>query len=516
MAQAINNMADFSLVGQWNSHYCDFLNGRPNGREDWRGIIDYAYNGTQVLAKNVSISPRHKDIGSFQIDPSWPDPYEPDDYPYLATEFDFFQFEQNHTFHYSQDRDWVYFLGYKGNNYLIETFNQEFEEIQMRLFDPNYILMQTFYNELWGWRCPKTGYYFLLIEPLSYIAPFNYYLLVEELWGAPPVDILGRVVKIVNNEKVGLNGLSVFYDETYQTLTGSLRNVENSPLDPSMTDGWYFFESVPAPFDTCEIRVTIKDDPNIILATSFPKIQEAHSVCWISDIIINQSYTIQESGNHEVATSFEDVYERWQENKGQEYPLCEDNDNDGLNNQEEFLYGTDPDHTTLKCLLYPGLNLIPFCISNYPYTAGKFCFDKLEEWKSIMGYNQQNQEWDYWDINSEGANFPLEEGKGYFIYKYTPEIIFQEEQTSVRLLDPGINLIKVSPPPETEIYSSFQFLKDRRAENVKSISHYNYNQKDRNKEIGSWQTSYWFFGQPAGSEFSISSNEAYLVEVVEN
>ena len=444
------------------------------------------------------------------------DPHEPDDTPETPWPIAI-DIPQDHTFHNPNDIDWVYFFGHRGEIYEINAndINGWGYFIRMSLYDPNESPLQTFYNNLSGWECPQDGYYSLKVESATdpNEGAFGYSLLIEYPYApTPDAGLLGRVVMVEDNESIGVNGLDV-YVGTSKTSTVSQKNVKNQALDPSMIDGWFFIENLLAP-GWYEVLVTAKDDPDTVLADPFTIYLQSKHVCQLDDaIIINQDLYPQFSDpNKADVAGFEALYNKWQKELGKQYPIWEDSDNDGFTNKEEFLNGTHPDHPTFQYTFYPGLNLFPFYLSDSS-TVDEFCSEKLDEWQSIRGYDPQNRHWNAWNINMGGNNFPMGYGKGYLIYKQYGEVIYQDQQTAMGSMNPGINIIGVSPSSETSTYTSFQFLKERRSEGVKNISRYNNAPKGQNKGTGRWESSYWFFGGPSGTQFPIVNSEAFLIHV---
>jgi hypothetical protein len=179
-------------------------------------------------------------------------------------------------------------------------------------------------------------------------------------------------------------------------------------------------------------------------------------------------------------------------------------------NIDEFLNGTHPFLYTVENSLSSRLTLLPFYL-NDPYTADDFCAQFLSEWQSIRGYDRQNKRWLYWDANALGENFTMQYGTGYIVYKQTHRTIHQEFQSvpppAMPEITTGINIGPIPYDPQGGPYSSYEFIHNEDPNGVKSIRRFN----NAHGGKGAWESAYMFFGRPAGKNFPISPDDAYVI-----
>ncbi|MGA1841517.1 MAG: hypothetical protein ACMUIU_12915 [bacterium] len=334
----------------------------------------------------------------------------------------------------------------------------------------------------------------------------------------PPLVTLGAGVygRVVNPDGKGINRIHIVLKNSAgsrEDMTDSIGELWEIPLEQSKIDGWFFIDDL---FANCsyEFFVTKEEDPNNYLVPPFTIILSERNIERINDIQISHPVEPPYDPN-DTLSSLEILYEIWQDAIDPNAILpkwLDTNDFDGFVNVEEFLNGTHPFLYSIECPLFPQLILIPFCL-NDPYTASDFCSQFLNEWQSIWGYDKENKRWQHWDVNSQGENFTLKYGTGYTIYKQTHGAIYQEMQSepplTIQEIKPGINVCPILWNPQRGPYSSYQFIQNEDANGIKSMSRYNNTQEGK----GAWESAYIFFGRPAGKDFFISPEDAYVIGV---
>jgi hypothetical protein len=293
-------------------------------------------------------------------------------------------------------------------------------------------------------------------------------------------------------------------------MTDSIGELWEIQLDQSKIDGWFFIDGLYAN-SSYELIVTKKEDPNNYLVSPFTINLSERNIERINDIQISHPVEPPYDPNNTLF-SLEILYEIWQnaiDPNGILPKWLDTNDLDGFVNIEEFLNGTHPFLYSIECPLPPRLILLPFYL-NDPYTASDFCVQYLNEWQSIWGYDKKNKRWQYWDANARGENFTLKYGKGYTIYKQTHRTIYQELQSEAPPTMPEINPgINICPIPHNPHYSSYKFINNEDLNGIKCMSRYNNTQEGK----GTWESTYMFFGQSAGKDFSLSPEDAYVIGI---
>jgi len=518
-------------------------------------VKDHPYFEVSISARQID--PEMTDAETCPIIPTrvvepQPDTYEQDNTLGEAKQISI-NTVQEHTFHSLTDIDWVYFFGYKGHSYEIDAQDTSGCAlfIQLSLSDPNEraicdpngkaIPNGSGYGSL-SFKCLRDSYYYLKLERASdpNEGEINYNLLVKDSQAVQLAAIIGRVV---NQDGEGVNGVRIQFFPSQggpifsslgnpmpPALTGSLKKVQDNTLDQTMTEGWYFL-TTKIGGGMHELRITEKVDPNIILKQISGIFLYPGQINRMPDITLAIPGVPGVPGTSGVpgyetdaASGFRDIYSQW---GGTYYPLNADTDHDGLSNMEEFLYGTDPNLSSFKCLLYQGVNLFPFS-SQAPCDAVSFCSNTLGEGDSIWKYNKGNSTWNRIgksDGRCGGSDFDLMSCDAYLFYygnhhKVIPQVILQDKLVCQEPdpipglnLIPGLSLITISEPKgqrggyeeQKEEYTSLEYLQKSKSKNVLSISRY----KPKN---GKWDSSCWFFGQPEGN-FSILPSEAYITMI---
>lgn len=471
------------------------------------------------------------------VDPKIEDKYEPDNISNQANPVAV-QIDQGNvlsqirTFHSETDKDWIYFFGLKEFRYyfFIEVYTAELNAgVRMSLFDAKGL------NEIWGnqvlknnsysWQCPRDAHFTLKLEPVFNLDPvpatdgnaFTYrFWMMAKPPGAMGAGVYGRVI---NLDGKGINRIHILLKNgagSREDMTDSIGELWEIPLEQSKIDGWFFIDGLPPynPYDPYELFVTKEDDPNNYLVPPFTISLSERNIERINDIQISNPVEPPYDPN-DTLSSLEILYEIWQNAIDPNAILpkwLDTNDFDGFVNVEEFLNGTHPFLYSIECPLFPQLIILPFYL-NDPYTAGDFCSQFLNEWQSIWGYDKENKRWQYWDVNAQGENFTLKYGTGYTIYKQTHGTIYQELQSEfspvIPGIKPGINVCPILCNPQKYPYSSRQFIHNEDPNGIKSISRYNNTQEEK----GAWESTYIFFGRPAGKDFSLSPEDAYVIGV---
>ena len=445
---------------------------------------------------------------------------------------------QNHTLHNFQDQDWVFFFGHKDGVYTIEACDILGRElpITLSLYGSNDFETPVIQGEN---HIRKTlsqdDYYYLRVEhgEGNLTERFAYNLSIRrDPWGSGSAAVYGR---IINRQDEGVNDVRVLFSFTgpdtpvrvaRSASIKDIQEISEIAVDPKLYDGWYFIPVIPLGKDYDIWIPSVSSDEPIreSIDISIPLYEYR-----MEDIVLDTDMTIDPNsvggGNPDFVANFYAVYGYWQAEKDFYDPdYSSDYDQDNVSNLEEFLYGRDPTSKDVKCLieLYPGLNLYPFYYNNPDSCSTKlearyFFKTRLEEGDSLWMYEDPNQQWEW--ITMENGElffsnpfFEMKNGNGYSIYKHQhqllPKLIFIDENSLISPLTPGLNFR--AGQSIVEVYqiqgtpSSFKLLQEPEPEEIQNINRYD------NKK-GNWESSYQFFNQPAGRDFSILPNEAYMI-----
>jgi len=383
---------------------------------------------------------------------------------------------------------------------------------------------QVLKNASYSWQCPLNGHFTLKLEPVfttASVSPADANAFTYRFWmnAMPPplITLSGGVYgRVINQEGKGINRIHISLkngEEIREDMTDSIGEIWEIPLDESKIDGWFFIDGLYAN-SSYELILTKEEDPNYYLVPPHSINLSERNIERIDDIQIAHPVEPPYDPNSTLF-SLEILYEIWQnaiDPNGILPKWLDMNDQDGFVNLEEFLNGTHPYLYSIECSLSPRLILFPFYL-NDPYTAGDFCVQFLNEWQSIWGYDKEHKRWQYWDVNARGENFTLQCGKGYTIYKHTHRTIYQEMQSEdppgMPEINPGINICPIPWNPQGGPCSSYEFINHEDPNGIICMSRYNNTQEDR----GAWESTYMFFGRPAGKNFSLSPEDAYVIGV---
>jgi hypothetical protein len=469
------------------------------------------------------------------IDPTTEDPFEPDNMSDKASPvaIQIAQgkvLKQLRTFHSETDRDWIYFYGLKQFQYYfcIEVYTEWNRSVRMSLFDAKALNQiwgdQVIKNNYYNWQCPRNGHLALKLEPVftnSSASPEDANAFTYRFWmyAMPPplITLSGGVYgRVINQDGKGINRVHILLKngaESREDMTDSIGEIWEIPLEPSKIDGWFFIDGLYAN-SAYELIVTDEADSNNYLVPPLTINLSERNIERIQDIQIAHPVEPPYDPNNTLFY-MEILYEIWQnaiDPNGILPKWLDTNDLDGFVNIEEFLNGTHPFLYSIECPITPRLILLPFYL-NDPYTAGDFCVQFLNEWQSIWGYDKENKRWKYWDANANGENFTLQYGTGYTIYKQTHRTIYQELQSeasfSMPEINPGINICPIPLNPQEGPYSSYEFINNEDPNGIICMSRYNNTQGSK----GAWESTYRFFGRPAGRDFSLTPEDAYIIGV---
>lgn len=483
--------------------------------------------------------PEMEEVDPSEIEAKVADRFEPDDLtdqarPVAVQIDDGKVLPQVRTFHTATDRDWIYFYGLKLFQYQffieVYTVTELDNKVRMSLFDSKGV------NNIWGgqdlkngsyaWQCSQNGYYTLQLEPVfvsGSVSPADANALIYRFWmhAMPPacMTLSGGVYgRVINQEGNGINRIRISVKngaDAREDMTDSLGEFLEYPLDPSRIDGWFFIDGLNGN-SSYELTVSEEGDPNSHLIPPFSIDLMERNIARIGDIRIDQAVAPPFDPN-DTLFYLEILYDIWQgavDPNGIFPKWLDTNDLDGFVNIDEFLNGTHPCLYTIGCSVSPQLVLLPFYLDD-PYTANDFCVQFLDDWQSIRGYDRENKRWLFWDANARGENFTLQYGTGYMIYKQIPETIYQELQSwlpsGIPEIVPGINICPVPYDPQTGPYSSYEYIHSEDPNGVTSISRSNNAQGGK----GAWESAYMFFGRPAGGNFPLSPDGAYVIGVKE-
>ena len=474
---------------------------------------------------------------------------------------------QFHTFHDKHDIDWVYLYGTEGESYsfIPKSANEEClvlmtlydvnGEIKIwSHFDPN--MAQHIGNSIYhNWYCPQSGFYTLRLEPIFLSdlesLPFSYAIQIRisiHSYLALSANLSGSFYgHVVNEEGEGVNGILISLQTNHLGMIIERNDITRSlgytDLEESMKKGWYSIINIQP--GSYYVIVTDGNDTNNTLVPPFkysvykrdikriPDIQISDAQIFLSEDLPDKippitgpyvGYVDPEDPNDNKPPPFipKTLYEfwAWEYKRDRRLNEGEDEDEDGFTNFEEFINGTNPLSgyaIQYKSTLNIGLNLFPYYIIKEPRMADDFICEY--DCQSIRYYDNPNEVWRYYDINSGGKNFDIEYGKGYISYKQINkepsdlcnEIIQPVWKIS---LNQGLNISPVPLNPQGLPLSSYEFIMDKgRTEGVKSISCYRNCQKYKEKNKGAWESAYIFFGRPAGRNFSLLYEDAYVIGV---
>lgn len=487
------------------------------------------------------------------------DQYEPDDDPnqanLIATQnITSPDYTQLHTFHDSNDMDWVYFFGLKNVVYhfhVIRTEGEGFVKITLfnedgreeLCFNPNSIINS------FSWRCPQSEYYNLKLNPLD-MTSFCYSLWIcEHFTRVSAIELFSSGIygRVVNQNGDGINGIHISLKATNsgsiietgnafednnaigiyysggitegKAITRSIGPKLKKKLEQSMIDGWFFIDGLSS-LTSYTVNVSEEADPNDPLINPFT-IDELteRDIKRIPDIqisFIDDSPSMLNDPN-----DIQVFYTIWKYQFNVENYVKEDDpDNDEFSNFKEFLNGTAPKCYTINSTLPAGLNVLPFSnLSADLYMASTFCTQLLIGCHSIWDYNWDNDRhkkvWKCWDVNSMGEDFEMKFGKAYIIYKKEKETdgILKDAESMEISLTQGMNICTVPLNSQGGPYSSYEFINDKDPEGIKSISSYNNPQDADKKPRGTWESTYIFFGRPGGKDFFLSPENAFVIGV---
>lgn len=189
----------------------------------------------------------------------------------------------------------------------------------------------------------------------------------------------------------------------------------------------------------------------------------------------------------------------------------EDFDMDGRSNLGELSLGSNPVQPDLDYGL--GLNLL-----NYPVQVplNMSAFGLMTQLggdanlQKIMRFNTSIGEWEtaeYIDTVASGTDFPIVDSEGYFVVfgNNVPWTYIGNGICEGLSLDAGVNVIGLNCVPQaTTAYQLLELLGG--PTEVSSVQRYD-------RETSRFQSATYEAGMPAGSDFALTNNEAYVVHM---
>ena len=189
----------------------------------------------------------------------------------------------------------------------------------------------------------------------------------------------------------------------------------------------------------------------------------------------------------------------------------EDFDFDGISNIDEETAGSHPQRPDKD--LVAGLNLFGYPVAvSAGYSAYDLLYDLGDETEvsSIQRYNRASGEMEsvyYATGIAAGVDFDVTNTEGYYVYMNSPKTITFVGDISCPTvgLVPGFNIAAMSCVPPG--YSSYDLLQTvGEPGEVAGIQHFN-------TQNGQFETTGYFEGQAAGTEFGIVHGTSYLIHM---
>ena len=134
-----------------------------------------------------------------------------------------------------------------------------------------------------------------------------------------------------------------------------------------------------------------------------------------------------------------------------------------------------------------------------------------DEIEKIQRYNPLTRTYETTTYDQSGMvlgdEFPIVNTEGYFLYlkRSTQSFFFGPAPNAATPLIKGFNILPLLPTPGE--YTSYDFLSHLGSpDQIENIVKFNTN-------TGSFETTYYYFGRPSGTNFRISDKESYLIHM---
>jgi hypothetical protein len=198
-------------------------------------------------------------------------------------------------------------------------------------------------------------------------------------------------------------------------------------------------------------------------------------------------------------------------------PLLPDTDSDGFSDYAEVQAGTDPLDPASKPMnvtieLEKGFNLISYSGKGNPVVKAFDLIKMLgssQEIESVLKFDSTSGRYKDVRYNAsgepEGEDYELVNGEGYIVYSKaakTVDLVFSD-QCSVTGLKRGVNLI--GTPCVSVNMTAYQLLQKIGDDTVV------YSVQRFNAETGKFETAGYLTGQPSGVDFLIKAGEGYFI-----
>jgi hypothetical protein len=450
--------------------------------EDRNGLIDYAETRYLVL---------------------FPDEFEPDDDPGQARAIVVNkQPAQRHSFHSSNDEDWVYFYGYAGLPYEVRVTRAWSDCLPLiEVYAPNGRLVSSSTYAA-GFSAPENGFYKVRVSytcPVLPAAEYPFYDLSVTCDKAGTGGVWGWVRDADTGE--GIAGVRICSQSGECTTSLSeWRSNEPTSHVSQVEAGFFFMDTLPKVSGDLTLTAQV---------TGYLPTSLVISGADYDENIINKTFFLK----RDPAIPYQ--------------PAAADPVNARM--AAGLLYCESPG-IKVEVPLSAGLNLFSYPqvstnVWDFLVTYGQLnraegpCFSSIRQYNGDIG----NREMCFFvPPSSQGAGgegllgewslecsryFTLIPAEGYAVYMRRGATLHLPVSLSNPAIDlkEGRNLVGIPNPPYG--YTSYRMLQDiGTATEVSSICRFD-------SSTGRWQIAYWDHNQPAGDNFPIRSGQGCLVHM---